>query len=291
MWSPLQLSSRAYYESQFPIGFSGQVNISNHYSFTNTSQCRFTWKLLNFAAPWQARTSHTVVAQGTPRSSSRSSSIAPGASGAIEVRLPFNWQACDALSLWAFDPSGRGITSWTWPIKKAASSSSSIVQTARGDAKVVTASEDAIAITMAAGGTEISISKSTGRLVSVRHNGQVIALGNRPTLASGTATFSEITQAAASTWHEVQANYSGNLSSVRWRLHGSGCPELSYRYNLSSAQDFMGVSFDLPEKQVTGVRWLGQEPHRVWKNRMRGVSTGVWAKSTNDTSTGADKWA
>lgn len=34
----------------------------------------------------------------------------------------------------------------------------------------------------------------------------------------------------------------------------------------------LGVSFDYPEDQVTGLTWLGRGPHRVWKNRIQGTA-------------------
>jgi hypothetical protein len=50
--------------------------------------------------------------------------------------------------------------------------------------------------------------------------------------------------------------------------------------------DYLGVSFDYPETQVTAMRWLGKGPYRVWKNRTQGVEFNVWKKDYNDTVTG-----
>jgi hypothetical protein len=35
----------------------------------------------------------------------------------------------------------------------------------------------------------------------------------------------------------------------------------------------------LSEDYVTGKRWLGDGPYRVWKNRLRGVTFGIWENS------------
>ena len=51
----------------------------------------------------------------------------------------------------------------------------------------------------------------------------------------------------------------------------------------------MGISFDYPEDQVKGVRWMGYGPYRVWKNRMKGNSLNVWEKAYNNTITG-ESW-
>ncbi|MEK8110342.1 hypothetical protein NKG94_50510 [Micromonospora sp. M12] len=47
------------------------------------------------------------------------------------------------------------------------------------------------------------------------------------------------------------------------------------------------MGFDYPEANVRGLTWLGDGPHRVYKNRLRGVSTDVWTKQYNNTATGA----
>jgi hypothetical protein len=51
----------------------------------------------------------------------------------------------------------------------------------------------------------------------------------------------------------------------------------------------MGINFDFPETDVKGMKWMGGGPYRVWKNRMKGVTLGVWEKEYNDTRTG-DSW-
>ena len=72
------------------------------------------------------------------------------------------------------------------------------------------------------------------------------------------------------------------------KLDGNGWLELSYRYVNPGRHAHLGVTFDYPEAQVTGLRWLGRGPYRVWKNRIQGTSYGVWQKAYNDTRTGAD---
>jgi hypothetical protein len=52
------------------------------------------------------------------------------------------------------------------------------------------------------------------------------------------------------------------------------------------AYPFFGVSFDYPPDRVTGLRWLGRGPYRVWKNRLDGPTFGVWSNDANDTITG-----
>jgi hypothetical protein len=50
--------------------------------------------------------------------------------------------------------------------------------------------------------------------------------------------------------------------------------------------NFIGISFNYPEEKCTGIRWMGQGPYRVWKNRRKGHIMGVWEKEYNNTVTG-----
>ena len=48
----------------------------------------------------------------------------------------------------------------------------------------------------------------------------------------------------------------------------------------------LGISFSYPEKLVKSIRWMGDGPYRVWKNRMKGTTLNVWDKAYNNTITG-----
>lgn len=51
----------------------------------------------------------------------------------------------------------------------------------------------------------------------------------------------------------------------------------------------MGISFNYPEEKITGMKWMGRGPYRVWKNRLKGQQFGVWQKNYNNTITG-ESW-
>lgn len=293
IWSPIVINNLDYYNraspdktsASFPDNFKGQISLTNRYAFTNANQCRFTWQLLDYAAPSSKQTGHKVVAQGKMAGPD----IAPNAQGTLALPLPAKWQDSDALSLAAFDPNGKELYTWVWPIKKADAFRLRTVASTPGKG-AVTATEDADGITLSANGTVVVISKTTGRLVSVQRDGKLFSLRNGPALASGTSTFDKITRSGDPSAYVVQADYTGDLSYARWRLYPSGWLQLEYKYSVTGPQSFMGVNFDYPEKQVTGIKWLGQGPYRVYKNRLRGVTTNIWTKAYNDTATGADTY-
>jgi hypothetical protein len=282
IWSPIQLSNPDYYASVFPASFDGTVKITNRYDFTNVRQCSFAWQLVNFVAPGSG-TGHSVMAQGT----FTSPDISAGTSGSLTLGMPANWAAADALRLTATDPTGRVVNTWQFRIKKAVDYTNRLVVPISGS---VTATETPTAVTMTAGPTKITISKSNGRLSGVTRAGVAVSLANGPALAAGTATFTGLSHFRDGTGWVVQANYTGDLTSVRWRLDANGWLRMEYRYHRTGNHDFLGVSLDYPESKVRSLTWLGDGPHRVYKNRMRGVTTDVWSKSYNDTATGASGW-
>jgi hypothetical protein len=86
----------------------------------------------------------------------------------------------------------------------------------------------------------------------------------------------------------VEASFDGNMRTIEWRLSPTGWLRLDYAYRFRGgySADYLGVSFDYPEEQVTGLHWLGKGPFRVWKNRLKGVEFDVWQKAYNDAITG-----
>ncbi len=76
----------------------------------------------------------------------------------------------------------------------------------------------------------------------------------------------------------------------QWRIKPDGWLKLEYRYTLTGPQKWLGITFDYPEANVTGMRWLGQGPYRVWKNRLEGQELAVHYKAANHTVNGS-QWA
>ena len=80
------------------------------------------------------------------------------------------------------------------------------------------------------------------------------------------------------------------MKSVIWRVNGNGWIQCTWTYLAHGTNDFLGVTFDYPETLVTHKRWRGDGPYRVWQNRLRGVTPGVWENDYNDTLTGLRGW-
>jgi hypothetical protein len=88
----------------------------------------------------------------------------------------------------------------------------------------------------------------------------------------------------------VESEYGGPDSLfVKWNFTPGALVKLEYQYTRKGDVDFSGISFNYPEENITGMKWLGRGPYRVWKNRLRGQQFGVWYKSYNNTITG-ESW-
>jgi hypothetical protein len=335
LWSPVRID-----RPLLPPGFDGRLTVENHYSFTNVAQGRFRWQLLDFpdpghaadksaasatSAPAAARdgigpgsdaargaadmglahADHRVALSGSPAAPS----IAPGASGTLDLRLPSGWRGHDALELTAWDHTGRELYTWRWMLRSpadiakriisAAPASSASSAVAAGPAVSASSSVSAASspslrdvgdtLVLEAAGTEITIEKATARIARVRRNGNVVSITNGPRLVAGEATLKELKRSVDPDGTQVvEATFDGALRLLRWRLRASGWLSLDYRLKPQAGpQPYVGLTFDYPEANVTGLRWLGRGPYRVWRNRLDGVEFDVWDEAANEGVTGA----
>jgi hypothetical protein len=280
IWSPVYLAESE--QPRLPPGFRGRMRVENRYDFTHLNQVRFRWQLIDFGGPDHPAGSDRVALEGELTGPP----VPPGDEGWLQLPLPAEWQGHDGLHLTAIDPHGREILTLSWMIagndelaKRVVAGSSSGRATAN-----VTPGE----ITLSAAGTEVTIDRATGELIAVLRDGRSFPLSGGPRLVSGKARLIELCHEAEGEAYVVNATFEGNLRQVAWRMLPSGWLQLdySYRFPAHAEQDYLGVTFDFPEEQVTSLRWLGQGPYRVWKNRRKGVGFGVWEKAYNDTMTG-----
>ena len=281
VWSPVYIKRAE--QSRLPATFDGSLEVQNRYDATNLRQVRFSWQLLDFPAPGTAATGHRVGARGGVASPD----VPPRGSGLLKVTLPSDWRTHHAFALTATDPYGREIYTWTWmtaaPGVVAAQVVPASAPSASARASVV---REGSAYVLRAGGTEIRIDSTTGRLVRMARDGKTVSLQDGPRLVEGIATVTSVTQRNEGNDVIVEARYTGELQRVSWQLSPSGWLKLDYAYRMRGPHVYMGVTFDYPEPQVTGLRWLGRGPYRVYKNRLKGVEFDVFHKKYNDTQTG-----
>lgn len=284
IWSPVYFPLSE--QSRLPASFDGSLEVTNRYDFINLRELDFRWALIDFPGPVQTTATHKIAARG----SAGSPDVAPGRSGELRLALSADWRSHDALALTATGPGGREIYTWTWMITPPAAMAERMVKI-DGEG-LVTAEETESQVRLGTGDLQLSIDKNTGRLAGVSRNGNPLSLGNGPRLLSSEGKLSNISLRQEDGAQVVRAQYEGGgegeLRRIEWRLHPGGWLQLGYTYQLPGQMetDYPGVTFDYPEEKVTGVRWLGRGPYRVWKNRLKGVTFDIWHKNYNDTVTG-----
>lgn len=276
IWSPVLIRQKVLQSG--PARF---LEITNDYLFTNLNQINlnFSWlkmPRLNDAASVQA----SVVHQWSPTATAK-----PGET--VRLDLPANapWAGADVLQLEVVDNHGRLANTLTWNISTAAEFNAALRPTAKAASPAISQADSTL--TVRAGAMVYAFNKNNGRLVSVVKNGKKLGLANGPQLAVGdvgTLSFEQVTEANGS----LKLKFAGKKELVHlyWTVAANGQLTMDCSYKYQGAADHFGLNFDYPEKQVKSIRWLGNGPFRVWKNRLQGPVFGVHSKTYNTTRTG-----
>jgi hypothetical protein len=209
--------------------------------------------------------------------------VAARESGNLKLGLPSNWAESDALSVQAVGPDGRELWRWVWPIAGPEKSAAVIVTKGKS---AVTSTEDADSISLTSGDLVVRISRASGELAAVTRKGRPFSLNHGPLPVAGDAVLKQVAVREDENDKIVECSYDGALNSVRWTLHPGGWLTLGYEYTATGEHPFLGVTFSYPEAKVRDLKWLGNGPYRVYKNRLKGGILNVWQNKPNDTVTG-----
>lgn len=278
IWSPVRIS-----RTQLSRSFEGNLEVENHYSFTDLGQCRFSWQLVSFPKPTDTSRQPIVNQTGQPQPVA----VPAGERGYIRLNLPANWRDSEALYLTATDPGGRELFTWSWMIPPVTDIATKVLLAGTTSA-AVEANETETQLVLKAGSLTYTFDKTTGYLNKVNNTKSDISLANGPMLAGIKLPLKSFRHFAGPRGYEVEARYEGegNSFTAHWLFAPAQPAELTYQYTQRGDAEFMGVTFDYPETNVTGMKWLGRGPYRVWKNRLKGMKYGVWHKDYNDGVTG-----
>ena len=271
IWSPIQITRET----------NGNLTVENHYSFTDTKDCKFIWQLRQFPLPDAPRFETTVLREGVLPSPT----IPPGGQAVVKLNLPVSRNA-DVLALRVEDPTGRELWTWSWTNRP---TEATRVTDESSESHAVPSATNGF-ITVQTGDFAITFSQTTGWLTGVRRGSQIFSLTNGPRPAIGTATLREIHFDDDGPDAFVSATFDGPLKSVLWRINNNGWVRCRYTYTPEVTNDYAGVLFDYPESLVHHKRWVGDGPFRVWKNRLQGVTPGAWENDYNRTLTGYADW-
>jgi len=290
LWSPVVITA----PEELPDNFDGILPVENRYDFTNLDRCYFAWTLARWTGPQSAAAENWIVAAGE----SAGPPVAPHAAGAVKLDLPDSLRQADVLLVTAKDPSGNELWTWSWPLQKklpdplVGNTIGASGQVSEGNGELV----------IAAGSTELHLSRETGLLAAVIQRGRAVSLSAGPRFVayrSKVRDFENVGEAgklAGLSGHVdgegnaiAEANFSGPLSQVRWQVSPRDEVTLDYMYVFNGTVDLLGVQFDYPEANIKSIRWLGRGPYRVWQNRMQGTRLDVWQNAYNNTTPG-ESW-
>jgi hypothetical protein len=277
IWSPVHFETR-----QITKNFDGYFYIENRYHYTNLSQCSFRWKLKRLT---EKRDSLDALIAAPD--------IKAGQRGTLKVTLPQNWTKYDVLYITAYGPDKKELFTWSFPIELPLTISQRFMQESNRSTKLkATISQHDSLYSIVGNNIKFSINRNNGHISEIVNSHGTIPLNNGPVVQEAINNFSSFNYHYTGDTLIVESTYDRkkNYNTLRWEVFPSGVIKLQVNYFPAEYYTwFDGINFSFPEKEIKSVRYLGFGPYRVWKNRLKGNSFGVWTKPYNNTET-AESW-
>lgn len=277
IWSPVQIDLKS-----LPQNFDGRLPVENRYIYTNLSQCSFLWRLASLPAPADKELKFKTDASGKAMLP-----LAPGEKSFLQLSLPANWKNSDVLYVTAYDAFKKELFTWSWAIKSPDRAQSKF---STGSASNINVTENEASLIIKSAGITCYFDKKTGNIQKVVNTKGEISLSAGPVVAGVSHTLKQLKHYLSGQDLIVEPVYEGGPQfSVKWTFSPGKLVKLDYTYAIRGEADFMGITFKYPEENITGMKWEGRGPYRVWKNRLKGQQFGVWHKDYNNTITG-ESW-
>ncbi len=272
IWSPV------YFEKRYITPkFDGIFRIENRYFYTNLNRCSFKAEWVNFSGPDEDKNERIFGAEVLKVD------LAPGEKGLLKVDLSSGWKTTDVLRIKMVDPFGRHLNTWTWPVKPPEDKTAELLAETSPEKPAVEETDQTI--TVKAGNLIFSFSKADGTIRQVTTGGKLIPLTKGPVFVNDGKILKQVTTRFEGNDLWVETLYE-NGDWTKWTVRGNGLLDLDLAYEPTDNCLFAGITFNFPEKNIAGMKWLGNGPYRVYKNRMKGTEFGVWEKVYNNTVTG-----
>ena len=321
IWCPIQIDSK-----KLPETFDGTLPVENRFDFTNLKKFTFAWQLATLPAPGDTRGIVKGISAGF-RANLDVAPHARGTidlGGNIDWQKgdALFLTALDAQNRelhtwsWALKSCTEISERILHPVKPAAKPGAASLEDffATPPTRVETA-ETPDGIRVRADQIQFLFGKTDGALSAISVNGRTNAFTHGPRFfasttksrevkdekrnktkhvsepvdLSGNSTLVKLVSHSVASNVVIEAAYTGMMKSVTWTVMPGGWARCEWEYNLDGECDIAGVAFDYPESNMKSVRWLGNGPYRVWKNRLKGTTLGVWTNEYNDNEPG-ENW-
>ncbi|MGC6432012.1 MAG: glycoside hydrolase family 2 TIM barrel-domain containing protein [Jejuia sp.] len=287
IWSPIYIEDRFIKDD-----FNGIFRIENRYHYTNLNKISMTAKWLKFAGPEGGMSK--VISEAKVKLPG----LLPSGKGKFTVEKPADWKSADALHLTAVDVYGKEIFTWSYPVATPKAVSLPLVSYS-GDGAIKTETKDQ-KVTVGANGMAYVFSKETGTLLEVQKGNKIIPLKDGPIIFNQKAKIEAISVNTLDDKVEILTVFEKTDKSpgwstvkeyasdiIKWTVHPNGLLDLRVEFKgYRNLKGYRGITFSFPEEEVAGMKWLGDGPYRVWRNRMKGTRFQVWENDYNNTVTG-----
>lgn len=288
VWSPVQVKP-------FVAGaaFRGDFLVENAFLFSSLTESRMGWKVLRLPAPGAAETPDCLASGAVMLPA-----IGPGETGKAHFDLPAGFREGDVLELEAYGAAGDTLCTWTFPIRTASKYYAAHAPARRnpGAASFATAADGSYMLSAA--GVSARFNPKDGTLTELRKDGSALPLRNGPVAVGMQMQLRTADLRMQGDTAVLALKYDGAADTIVWKMTPDGrlgmdALVLNFRTDNQFKGSYvdrevfnLGFSFDFPEEAVTGVRYLGRGPYRVWKNRLKGTRYNIWEKAKNNTVTG-----
>lgn len=282
IWSPVVIN-KLFLEP----GFTGKISLENRYLYANLSECTLTWELSDIIPPMEGKTmDKTYETRVIPLPEA-----VPGTTTMVDLNLPDGYSDHDVLSIHISDRYGRNISNRSRPLKSLEVFSLKMLPATLKTDAPIGVNEKTDQITVNAGIMKFTFNKKDGTLNKVVRDGRIISFGGGPVPNIGETRFKGLKWRAEAGNIIVSMQYDEKIDQADFIIESDGLLRLNFAYRPGEGRtDYLGINFNYPEAQVTGIRWVGNGPYRVWKNRMKGPRFGYWEKAYNNTITGERDW-
>jgi hypothetical protein len=175
----------------------------------------------------------------------------------------------------------------SWPIASTQAVAAKYINSTSPEAGATKEENNQLIITN--DGITYYFSTETGQLQKVKSISGDISLSDGPVLAGVKPQLKEIKKYTSGNSQVIEPVYNDANFKIKWTFTPGKLAQLQYGYLPRGNADFYGITFNYPEEKITGMKWLGDGPYRVWKNRLKGGTLNVWQKDYNNTITG-ESW-